>query len=137
MEYYINFAVMPALLRTVVTFILLMAFSCQTFSRAFIVFDYYANKAKYASNCINKSRPKMRCHGNCQMIKKLQKEEQNDAQQPQRKLQEKNEIVYISGTYFPKLSPSVYETMMQHGQNVLFIPPGLTARLLRPPIGNA
>lgn len=79
----------------------------------------------------------MRCHGNCQMIKKLQKEEQNDAQQPQRKLQEKNEILYISGTYFPKLSSPIDEAMVQRGQNVLFIPAGLTARLLRPPIGNA
>ena len=128
---------MPALFRTVVTCILLLAFTCQTFSRAFIVFDYYANREKYAAHCINKSWPKMRCHGNCQMVKKLEKEEQKESQQPARKLQEKNEVVYIPGTYFLKLTFITNPRVgLCFGTDIHF-PQGFANPLLRPPIGLA
>ena len=72
--------------------ILLLAFSFQCFNKAFIVVDYYSNTATYAKECINKSRPKMHCNGRCQMMKKLKADEKKDADNPERKQENKNDI---------------------------------------------
>jgi len=73
--------------------IFLLAFAMQTFSRAFIVLDYFANTKAFAKNCENKARPKMHCNGKCQMMKKLKQEEKKDEQLPERKGENKNEIL--------------------------------------------
>ncbi len=40
--------------------------------------DYELNKEYIAANlCINKSRPALKCHGKCQVMKKMAEEEQN------------------------------------------------------------
>ena len=71
--------------------VLLLAFGLQCFNKAFIVVDYYSNTEAYAKECINKSRPKMRCNGRCQMMKKLKVEEKKDASRPERKQENKND----------------------------------------------
>ena len=58
--------------------ILLLAFMASSFCRAVIVMDYYANTGVYAKNCENKARPKMRCNGKCQMMKRLAAEEEQN-----------------------------------------------------------
>jgi hypothetical protein len=74
------------LYRRLTAFIFIAAFLAQTFSRSFIIADYYADTAKYARNCVNKAKPKMNCNGKCQMMKKLQEEEKKDQENPDRKL---------------------------------------------------
>lgn len=86
----VNFA---AVLRKLSATILLLAFVAQTFSAPFIRLDYYFNQADYAKSCVNKSRPKMHCNGQCQVMKKIQQEEKKDQEQAERKMGSKVEVL--------------------------------------------
>ncbi|MES1218257.1 MAG: hypothetical protein ABUT20_22315 [Bacteroidota bacterium] len=86
--------------RQLTAFVLLAAFLAQTFSRTFVIADYYTNTAKYAKNCINKARPQMHCNGKCQMMKKLQEQEKKDQENQERKSENKNEILLSSKSFF-------------------------------------
>ncbi len=46
-----------------------------------ILLDYTVNKQAYEMKCCNKSNLKMKCHGRCQMMKKLQEEEKKEQDQ--------------------------------------------------------
>lgn len=70
---------------------LLLAFSIQCFHKSFIVLDYYNNTGQYAKVCINKSKPKLHCNGRCAMMKKLKADEKKDAENPERKQENKSE----------------------------------------------
>jgi hypothetical protein len=67
------------MLRCIAIF-LILSFAAQTFSKAFVVIDYYTNKAVYEKSCINKMRPMMHCNGKCQMMKKLREQEKKEQQ---------------------------------------------------------
>lgn len=56
----------------------------QSFNRAVIVTSYYTNTEAYAKNCENKAKPVLKCHGKCQMMKKLKQEENKDKSNPGR-----------------------------------------------------
>ncbi|MFT3979304.1 MAG: hypothetical protein QM687_02465 [Ferruginibacter sp.] len=92
--------------RQITALMLLLAFALQTFNKAFIMVDYYANTGAYAKNCENKAKPKLHCNGKCQMMKKLKEEEKKEQQNPERKAENKNEIVLSSRSFFPVLSPA-------------------------------
>ena len=79
------------LIKYISTLVLLLAFSLQCFHKAFIVVDYYQNTNAYAKVCINKSRPKLHCNGRCAMMKKLKADEKKDADNPERKQENKSE----------------------------------------------
>lgn len=66
----------------------------------FVIADYYTNTAKYAANCENKARPKMHCNGKCQMMKKLKQEEKKDQENPERKDENKNEVLLFAKPFF-------------------------------------
>jgi hypothetical protein len=83
--------------------LLLAAFGAQTFEKAVIVLDYYANTASFAKNCENKAIPKMHCNGKCQMMKKLKEEEKKERQNPERKSENKNQTI-SSRSFFATLS---------------------------------
>jgi hypothetical protein len=52
----------------------------QSFSKWIILADYEINKEYIAQNlCINKSKPKLHCHGKCQLMKKLAEEEKQNS----------------------------------------------------------
>ena len=71
----------------------------QTFSRFFIVVDYEINKEYIAKNlCENKDKPALKCHGKCQMMKQLKQEEQKDQQNPERKMENKFEVISFQPT---------------------------------------
>jgi len=72
---------------------MIAAFALQTFSRYVIMADYNINTQAYAKNCINKAKPKMHCNGKCQMMKKLQQEEKKDQQDPDRKGENKLNVL--------------------------------------------
>ncbi|MFM2327452.1 MAG: hypothetical protein RIR31_1654, partial [Bacteroidota bacterium] len=78
--------------------LLIFAFAIQTFKGGFVIFDYYSNTAAFAKNCINKAKPKLHCNGKCQMMKKMQEEEKKDQQVPERKFENKIEV--LSSKYF-------------------------------------
>jgi hypothetical protein len=89
---------------------LMLAFAVQTFNRAVIVVDYYANTAAYAKNCINKARPAMHCNGKCQVMKKIQEEEKKDQENAERKDAGKGNKLTCSNAFLTTLqSPSSTE----------------------------
>jgi hypothetical protein len=79
---------------------LFAAILAQTFSKSFVMADYYTNTSKYAKNCVNKAKPKMNCNGKCQMMKKLEQEEKKDQENPERKAENKNEILLSSKSFY-------------------------------------
>ncbi|HEX3025022.1 MAG TPA: hypothetical protein VHP12_07405 [Chitinophagaceae bacterium] len=79
---------------------LFAAFAVQTFNKAIVVFNYYANTSAFAKNCENKARPMLHCNGRCQMMKKLKQEENKDKQNPERRNENKNEVLYFSKNSF-------------------------------------
>jgi hypothetical protein len=79
--------------------LLLSAFVVQTFSKPFIVLDYFANTRAYAKNCENKARPAMHCNGKCQMMKKLQQEEKQSKENAERKGNYKIEVLSSRSFY--------------------------------------
>ncbi len=91
----------PALLKQITAFLFIAAFAAQTFNKAFVVVDYFANTRAYAKNCENKARPQLHCNGKCQMMKKLKQEEKKDEQNPERKVETKNEYVLSSKSFYP------------------------------------
>jgi hypothetical protein len=68
-----------------------------------MVMDYYANTATYAKNCENKAKPQLHCNGHCQLMKKLKQEENKDKQNPERRADNKNEVV-SSKSFFASVS---------------------------------
>jgi hypothetical protein len=52
----------------------------QTFSKWLVVVEYSMNKDFVAQKlCINKAKPKLHCHGKCQMMKRLAEEENQNS----------------------------------------------------------
>ena len=115
--------------------LLLTAFLIQTFSKPFIVADYYVNTAGYAKNCINKLIPMMHCNGKCQMIKKLLEEEKKDQKSSEKKSASKTETfsnktsfasvlcvkaIFAKKEYAPLLAPKQTDRSFD-----IFHPPGL------------
>lgn len=69
------------MIRSIITFILLLAVVAQSFNKSIILLDYELNTIAFIKNCINKSRPEMQCHGKCQMKKKIQESESENKKQ--------------------------------------------------------
>jgi hypothetical protein len=65
------------LLKQLVAVFMLAIFMVQTFSNAVIVADYYINTNSFVVNCENKNKPQLHCNGQCQMVKQLEKEDNN------------------------------------------------------------
>jgi hypothetical protein len=95
------------LLKQITACIFLLAFAWQTFSKAFMVVDYFANTAAFAKNCENKKRPQLHCNGQCQLMKKLQKEEKKDQQNPERKAENKNEVISTKSYFATATNPEL------------------------------
>jgi len=87
----------------------LMAFVIQMFSGQLIVLDYYANTTAFAKNCINKARPKMHCNGKCQMMKKLQQQENKDQQTPGHRSENKAQVLSSRSSFCSIQVPIVIE----------------------------
>lgn len=123
------------MVRYLIALTLLAAFAVQTFSKAVIVFDYYANTVSFARKCENKAIPKMHCNGKCQMMKKLKEEEKKDGQNPERKSENKVETVssrsfFATGHFAPAAaiaqcySPAAAPRPVDRAYGI-FHPPGL------------
>ena len=110
------------LFRFLVSLIFLLAVLLQTFSRDFVVLDYYINTDSYAKNCVNKEKPKLQCKGKCQMMKKAKEEEKKEQDKPSGRERNKRDIFLSSKSFFPSL-PSVYSSktsqIYSHKLNVI------------------
>ena len=63
--------------------------------------DYYLNIAAYKKNCVNKEKLVLHCDGKCQMMKKLRQEESKNEQNPERRNNNKNELLCFSTMEYP------------------------------------
>ncbi|MEO9021376.1 MAG: hypothetical protein ABI237_05315 [Ginsengibacter sp.] len=88
------------MIKQAITFILLMSFTAHTFNKVLIVVDYYVNTSSLAIKCENKAKPLMKCNGKCQMMKELKKEAQKDQQYPDRRGENKSDVVLYCNTLF-------------------------------------
>lgn len=69
-----------------------------TFTKAVIVVDFYANQDYIAKNlCINRDKPKMNCAGRCQLCKRLDRENNDEKNMPERKQENRSEVVFCEG----------------------------------------
>ena len=122
-------------IKNISALVLLLAFGLQCFNKTFIVVDYYSNTEAYAKECINKSRPKMHCNGRCAMMRKLKADEKKDADNPERKSENRNEIFppfELINNEFTALNISFKKSFPYYNDNRLkamprnsFKPPGV------------
>lgn len=120
-------------LQRTIAFLLLLAFFTSTFSRLFVVADYYVNTERYYAKCVNKARPQLKCNGKCQMSKKIQAEENKEQKNPGLKLDLRSELV----THFaielnlaePLTTASICYPVVQKD----FLPSGYNATIFHPP----
>jgi hypothetical protein len=81
-------------LKQVAAILLLIGVLSQTFSKVLIMAEYQLNKDYIAKNlCVNRNKPKMHCNGRCHLMKKIKQEENKDQENPERKLENKFEII--------------------------------------------
>lgn len=76
----------------------------QSLNKALIVFDYYINTSSFAENCENKVRPSLHCNGKCQMMKKLKQEENRENKAPEKRSENRDELVVSN---FPQFKPDI------------------------------
>jgi protein-disulfide isomerase len=119
------------MLKQAAVMLLLLAIIGQTFNRAVLVTSYYANTEAYAKNCENKAKPKMHCNGKCQMMKKMQQEENKDKQNPERR--NNADEVLSSKSFF--LSLQVYSpvTINEYADFYSAKPKDLSTEFFHPP----
>ncbi|WP_066404272.1 hypothetical protein [Flavisolibacter tropicus] len=101
-------------MKRVIIPILILLLLAQTFSQWLIVLDYQINKDYIARVlCENKNRPKLKCNGKCQMMKKLAEEEK---QQQSSELRAGNQSLIVSASaHFATLQkPTVSETLIEY-----------------------
>lgn len=96
------------MIKQLFTSLILIAFVAQVFSGMFIRLDYFLNTSSYIKNCENKAKPKLKCGGKCQMMKKIRAEEKKDEQNPERKFETKIEVL-SSKSFFCSVAPFIIE----------------------------
>ncbi|MBG9376636.1 hypothetical protein I5907_10345 [Panacibacter sp. DH6] len=120
------------MLKQVVASFMLVIFMMQTFSNAVIVADYYLNTTVFAANCENKDKPQLHCNGHCQMVKKIDSEGKKDQSNPDRKAENKLEVI-SSKNFYPSVTIVSQESLQQfavynegkpiHRSSAIFHPP--------------
>jgi hypothetical protein len=88
----------------------------QTFSRYIVFLGYQLNKEYIAKNlCENRNRPEMKCDGKCYLCKRLKKENKKDQDNPERRAENKLEIVIDQQVYdMPPLAHSIAQARYPH-----------------------
>lgn len=87
------------LLNRCIAFLLLLAFGAMSFSQAVVVADFYANQDSIARTlCENRDKPMMHCNGRCQLCKRLAKQDNQDKDNPERKAENRNEVLFCQET---------------------------------------
>ena len=115
------------------TTILTLCFVLQTFSQAVYYFTYEVEKKEYVKRCENKARPLMHCNGKCQLMKKIQREqEKENGPAPEMKIV-KNEVL-SSRSFFADYTSSFLSTeIMTYTNGGSGNPIDRSIPLLRPP----
>ena len=104
-------------MKQAIAIFIIFALLFQTFSKTFVVADYFLNTASYAKNCENKARPGMHCNGKCQMMKKILQEEKKDQENTERRENLKYEVL-SSNSFFATIAALDIESI-----SLIKIPP--------------
>jgi len=104
----------------------------QSFDKALIVADYFARTSAYAKNCENKKKPQMQCQGKCQMMKKLEQQEKDNQSYPERKIENKQEVLACGSMSQIRFSFFSISTFI-FGDPIIGIVNDISPYLLRPP----
>lgn len=91
---------MQSLYKQITVLIFLSAFVAHTIGNGFYIADYYLNTSKYAKNCVNKAKPKLKCNGKCQLMKKIQEQEKKEKQNEEKELSSRFELTMSDRSYF-------------------------------------
>jgi hypothetical protein len=88
--------------------LLLLAFMVMSFSQAVVEVNFYANQAAIAKTlCENRDKPMMHCNGRCQLCKRLAKQDNQDKDNPERKAENRNEVLFCPEKGSLLTSPSI------------------------------
>ncbi|RFS26739.1 hypothetical protein DVR12_02845 [Chitinophaga silvatica] len=72
---------------------LIAVWFCQLSGRYLVMLNFYLNQDYIAQNlCENRDKPQMHCNGKCHLAKKLNEEDKKDRENPERKMENKNEL---------------------------------------------
>lgn len=94
-------------MRFIIVPIFLILVATQTFSKWFMLMEYQLNKDYIAANlCENRAKPELKCHGKCQLMKKMKQEEKEDQDQPTG-YKIKTGLVLSSKTFFASMETRV------------------------------
>lgn len=119
--------------RYLVTISFLIAFAVQTFSHALMVAEYYANPEAYAVNCVNKAKPRLKCAGKCQLMKKLEASEQKERQLPEGKRAPKNEVISSKSFFVTAVAHQLPWQPVYPVSLLQAIPAGRVQEIFHPP----
>jgi hypothetical protein len=121
------------MLRQCTAFILLLAFVASTFSKAVIVADFYANQDYIAKNlCENRANPNMHCCGRCMLRKRLNKDANQEQNNPERRVDNK-ETLFVERDMAALGAPTLAETTLPYGTLVEGAPVDRLAIIDHPP----
>lgn len=121
------------MLRNSVAILLLVAFTVQSFSKVLLVINYYANNEAYLKSCVNKALPAMNCNGQCVLMKKIEAQQTKEQKNPELKLENKNEVFFISKStfYYPDLVNHLQEYPLARSSGH---PTDFSSTIFRPPL---
>jgi len=84
-------------MKRIAAFLLLLAFSLQTFSQGLTLLAFYRQQSYIKANlCENRYRPMLHCDGKCVLAKKLKAQENREQRNPEMKMSAKNEVLSAS-----------------------------------------
>ncbi|MDR3712264.1 MAG: hypothetical protein P4L51_05570 [Puia sp.] len=93
------------MLRKCTVFVLLLTFTVMTFSRTVIFVDFYAHQEYIVKNlCENRNKPGLNCCGKCQLRKRLARQDSQDKNNPERRVENRSEIL-LSDHFFRNSEP--------------------------------
>jgi hypothetical protein len=122
------------MLRQCTTILLLLAFAASTFSKAVIVVDFYANQDYIAKNlCENRDRPIMHCCGRCHLRKRLNREADQDKNNPERRAENKQEVLFLDETATMLKAPVLGSVTLPYSPFVGGQPVDRAAGIFHPP----
>ncbi|MDP4265064.1 MAG: hypothetical protein Q8941_21225 [Bacteroidota bacterium] len=119
-------------MKQLLTLFLLVSFLAQTFGQAFIFADYYIHKAAFAKNCENKDKPKLKCNGKCQIVKKLKEQEKKEQPNSAQKSAYKN-ITISSKSFFAAIGAAIVSSPVFYPGMNSAIPVDRTSGIFHPP----
>lgn len=97
------------ILQRCTAFLLLLAFGAMSFNQAVIEINFYLNRESIAKTlCENRDKPMMHCNGRCQLCKRLAKQDNQDKDNPERKAENRNELLFCQIARPLPGPPSIY-----------------------------